>query len=74
MTLHTITALPDGERVHALFLGYGDGTYDFEVTGLGTVGIPEADLRVAGDLDVVMRGEDMNLKREEDTVVVWRVV
>ncbi len=72
--LHTLETLPDGERVHALFLGHGDGTYDFEVTGLGTVGIPEIDLRVAGDLDKVMRGEDLNLKRDEDIVVVWRIV
>ena len=75
MKLHTINALPDGERVHALFLGYHDEVYGFEVTHLGTVGIPKTHLRRVGDLCGMVKGEDVNLKLDgvEDVVIVWRV-
>ena len=80
MNFHTINALPPDERVHALFLGYREGTYGFEVTGIGTVGIPQNHIRRVGNLCHVLKGEDLNLKRvcdwgldDDGYVMIWRV-
>lgn len=76
---HTLNRLPPDEQVHALFLGWRDGNYGFEVTGLGTFLVPEDKVLRIGNLCAtrmnMMKGEDLILKRDPNTgnVWVWRV-
>ncbi len=72
--LNTINMLPPDERVHALFLGHCEGSYGFEVTGLGPFLVPGNRLLRLHNLGLMTKGEDVNLKRDSaaGVVSVWR--
>lgn len=72
MSFSTVNVLPEAKRVHALFLGFCNGSYGFEVTGYGTVAVPDTAIIRQDNLGVMSKGEDLSLKRYGQCVGIWR--